>query len=72
MNIQIEKGIPIPECKTRRNSGPFLDAIKQMEVGDSFLYGPKRLGNLSFYQKRFNIKLTQRKTPEGYRIWRFA
>ncbi len=63
----IEKGVPMPNNKTTALS----QALRAMEIGDSFLIINRNF-NLAMYQRKIGIKLTQRKTDGGYRIWRTA
>jgi hypothetical protein len=39
MEVKIESGIPLPQRKVRGyNRSPYWDLLKQLKVGDSFLY----------------------------------
>ena len=77
--MQIEKDIPIPE-----NTFPgvlkhhdLYEIVEKMQVGDSFI--PKEslifggcFSSKFHLERKYKIKLVQRKTPEGIRVWRIA
>lgn len=76
MEVKIEKGIPIPKTRGRKNEYPF----NEMEVGDSFFIdGDDKEASrvrVSFCQmkrrnKNFKKKFTVRKVEGGFRCWRF-
>lgn len=80
MEIQVEKGIPIPE-PGRRKRGERLYPFREMEIGDSFVVEKNGRKSWSFIftqiteaQKVHNIKLTSRTTDDGtkIRVWRTA
>lgn len=69
MTFPIEKGVPLPEIKNRPTG---LEAtMRQMEVGDSFLYHHANMGGAP---KRVGIKTaTKAEMVNGvkmYRVWR--
>lgn len=75
--MKIEKNIPIPESKKKTN--PAYDAIRAavsiMEIGDSILIPYNVLSKNSFtakkyFEKKYKVKLSQRTTPNGIRVWR--
>lgn len=61
---KVVKNVPIPR---RSRFGFMID----MEAGDSFIVeeASEKVGAIN-YAKRYGIKITTRKTEEGYRIWR--
>lgn len=75
----IEKSVPIPVPGTVKTG--VTNALKQMNVGDSVLI-PMGVTNRNRLSSRFSEfaktkagagkRFTQRKTPDGYRIWRIA
>ncbi len=77
--MQIDKDIPLPPLSigVRRKHHDLYALIESMQVGDSFLV-PERLlyrgvfSNKHLLEKRYSIKLSQRKTSEGLRVWRTA
>ena len=80
-HVVIEKNIPMSP-RNRRSAkafSVFKAMIDPMEIGDSFLIAPgyiKRVaGYLYFYNSEEKTsgrlrKLSQRKQPDGMRIWR--
>jgi hypothetical protein len=73
MNIQIDKGIPVPQSSKAPKWGPVL---KEMEVGDSFLLTEK-MGNPTNMKsniwrtaKGLGYRLSSRATDDGVRVWR--
>lgn len=80
-NMKIDKNIPIPQKKQGRafqvKNKELYEIIQNMEIGDSFLAPESAMkkGYLTitvYLERKFNIKLTQRKTDEGVRVWRIA
>lgn len=74
---KIERGVPAPVKKFEQF--PFAD----MSVGDSFVvpareagcYGKQIMSAFSVWRgraKRPGYKISLRKTPVGYRVWRIA
>ena len=65
--LKIEKGIPVPQ----RNRGKYIDAVNQMEKGDSILF-PNRGAAMCFYctTRRMKVKTFMRKDGDGVRVWR--
>ena len=77
MAYEIQKGVPVPPGNwNNRNAAPggVLDTLRKMEVGDSFVVtGPEKnqaAAKMSLVAKQTGRKFTQRKTPEGHRVWR--
>lgn len=77
--MKIDKDIPIPKSKKgfQLKYEELHETIGKMEIGDSFLVPGNAmkkgyLGNPQYFKQKFNIKLTQRKTAEGVRVWRIA
>jgi len=69
VNVQIEKGIPMPEAK---RTGAMVKILEQMEVGDSFIATDQVKFN-SLYQtaRRLNMSVAKREVEGGeVRIWR--
>lgn len=70
----IDSNIPLPPC-----NNDLLYPFADMKVGDSFL-AVHHLGAtaqslsplMNYHRKKTGFKFTQRKTPEGRRIWRTA
>lgn len=74
MSIQIDKGIPIVDRKTKTG---FAAAVRFLEIGDSFLLPAKSSiqtcrGQLSTIGRLTGRKFTTRMTPDGLRIWRIS
>ena len=80
MEIKIDKDIPIPGI-TRFRSKNFIEDLKQLEVGDSYLVeNPHDLSiqqlrnrtnsRLVYFGKILNYGFTVRNTEEGLRVWR--
>lgn len=70
MEIEIEKGIPVPT-----GTGNLKYPFSTMEVGDSVLFSDIAAGKKAYNSARkFNLRsekrFVQRKTEEGVRIWR--
>lgn len=77
--MKIEKGIPIPKQHYVRNRKHHhvYELVENMQVGDSFLASENLIfrgafSSRAYLEKKYGIKLTQRKTPEGVRVWRIA
>ncbi|WP_066556914.1 hypothetical protein [Croceicoccus bisphenolivorans] len=77
--FEIEKGVPLPEKGNVRTG--VANALRQMEVGDSFVIpteatNKNRLSSAfsRFYMTKCGAgkRFSQRKTPDGFRIWRTA
>ncbi len=71
MNIIIEKGIPVPHSS--RKSAEFINAVKDMEIDDSFIFRGERteLHTLIYAAKRrLKHKFTSRTVDGGIRVWR--
>lgn len=67
--IKLERGIPIPE--NSRERGGLTTLMRQMEVGDSFLWPRMRLSNAWVTAKRLGIKLTSKgESATHTRVWR--
>jgi len=62
--LKIEQGIPMPGA----NQTPLSQALRVMEVGDSFLVSKRPIGNqlAMFKPKRFATRAVE----GGYRVWR--
>jgi hypothetical protein len=75
--IEIQRDVPIPEKRSREKRELRL-AVEQMEIGDSILVPAQYLNKSGMFTytsqlgKAIGIKLRQRKTEEGTRIWRIA
>jgi hypothetical protein len=77
--MKIDKDIPIPKSKKGfiLKNKELYENIGKMEIGDSFL-APENvmkngyLGNTQYLERKFKVKLAQRKTAEGVRVWRIA
>ena len=75
--IEVEKGIAIPEARTKAKGGVY--PYSQMQVGDSFLVNEDR-NNLLIYvcnknrkaAKAYNTKYTAKRVEGGVRVWRVA
>lgn len=68
--LNIEDDIPINEVK-RDRSGPFYDQVKQMTVGQSFLFPYIRQPICANLARATGYKFTQRKVDADHmRIWR--
>lgn len=70
---QIEKGIPLPE----RQGSRWLEFLKQLQVGDSFVHTNNSAGGLADHAKKLNIKFRYGifTMPDGQkklRVWRVA
>lgn len=65
--IKIEKGIPVPRAV---KSGPVLEALRKMQVGDSILISAGERNNTHNRSKIANIKITTRQEGEKLRVWR--
>lgn len=64
----IEKGIPI--CRSSYHSGT-SEALRKLEVGDSFLYPIKKRYSIDTIARRLGIAITIRKIDKDtVRIWR--
>lgn len=82
MTIKIEKGIPLPEVRKRQPKSPYDEAMKQMEVGDSFVCEGVKFntvqGTLRRAAKKVGINVTVRReseedvSPVKLRVWRVA
>lgn len=76
--MKIDKGIPITDIRrVRRKYYDVYEIAAKMEIGDSFIAPTGAIYRGSFMIKhrlehKHGIKLAQRKTPEGLRIWRTA
>ena len=78
--MQIDKDIPLPPVNTGRMTRKHHDLyeiVEKMQVGDSFIAKQCLIYKGVFstkhaLERKFKIKLAQRKTPEGVRVWRTA
>lgn len=70
MDIKIEQGVPIPA--RNRKGGGLTATLKQMIVGDSFLWPKAKRGYLTtYFQKVPEAKFTSRTVDEeNVRVWR--
>lgn len=66
--IKIDHHIPIPPSCRRQG---IAEALRACAPGDSFLleHVRSRTG-IYLLAKRIGVRVTVRKTPEGYRVWR--
>ena len=72
MDIEIEKGIPIP-VKRANAKNNFVAILRSMEVGDSFLFDRTEIKQSSFYvsARRLGLKITVREVNKKQsRLWR--
>lgn len=66
-SIKIEKGIVVPSA----NKSMLTYALRQCEVGDSFLFMPKSNASLHASARQIGMCIITRRQPDGsYRIWR--
>lgn len=80
MEIKIEKGIPVPKKGARIPRGEFAEAMKNMEVEDSFLVTLEEGQKMSTLQskirqtaKRHNINIVASQVGKNQlRVWRVA
>lgn len=71
IKFTIEKGIPMPAKRAESNS--LLNALRDMEVGDSFLIPLKTRNALHSYQKKTGHTFSSRKiSVDQARVWRIA
>lgn len=72
MNIEIEKGIPVPaKPKERGDMARLRGALSGMNIGDSFIWGENKHPFAAALQVGAKIK-TQKQIKGGYRVWRVA
>lgn len=73
MQIQIEKGIPLPARKPQNRAEKY--PLSKLEVGDSFM-APVKQAALAAHARRvakeFKRKFVVRPEGEGARVWRKA
>lgn len=68
MQIKIEHGIPMPLCSA---DGHVIKALRQMKVGDSFVYPRNHQASISGIGQRAGVKLVTRKlNDDTIRVWR--
>ena len=68
--MKIEKNIPMPK---KTNGRPRVWDIEEMAIGDSLLFDNERdCNNVRYAMRHIGFKATQRKTREGWRIWRVS
>lgn len=70
-DIQIEKGVPLPEY------GKLSGSLRRMGIGDSILFPSVHSASLQSILSRLRkgspgLKFTSRKTEGGIRVWRLA
>ncbi len=69
MTKRIDKNIPVPPSRNYT----IASTIRAMKVNDSILVdSPTAAGTVQQSMRRAGFKGTQRKTREGWRIWRIA
>jgi len=71
-NIVIEKGIPLPtRLICRERGGKWVDLLRRMEIGDSFLVPMVAVSSINSVSKRIGMKLRYQKQPDGInmRCW---
>lgn len=72
--MRVETGIPIPpkgRGHGKRRPTAFSGRIRAMEIGQSYLFDTEReLDNARKVMKRVGYGYEQRKSREGWRIWR--
>lgn len=70
--IKIETGIPIPQARSKRQG--VICTMKDMKVGQSFLWRKGGIPNLHGYAARAGIRITTRRVGKGkrilHRVWR--
>lgn len=73
MEVQIEKGVPIPPKATGRNK-PRTHPLWLLEVGDSYLFTGKAQTDLASRAGRISResgrRFVTRKAEGGVRVWR--
>jgi hypothetical protein len=70
--IKIEKGIPLPTRLTcRHRGGKWVDLLRSLEIGDSFVVPILVLSSLNATSNRIGMKLRYQKQPDGIncRAW---
>jgi hypothetical protein len=74
MELQIEKGVPIPPKTTTK--GRRMNPIRELEVGDSVLIAGKYQENVASRAGRITRqtgrRFVTRKVEGGVRVWRVA
>ena len=79
-SFKIEDNVPIPDARIRGAQQPLIDALRALDVGQSF-FVPTDACKFPFtysgkVAKASGVKFTCRKAEEkgkaGHRIWRFA
>lgn len=83
--IKLEKGMPVPEKSPNASREEVFNAIKEMEIGDSFFIPSegteeeieyrrvKVLNQIRYFRLRPgnpNINVTSRRVEGGFRFWR--
>lgn len=72
--MQIEKDVPIPTRGAPR--GPRTEATRlaeKMQPGDSVLVETEAIAtSMTAFGRARGLKMTQRKTGEGWRVWRLG
>ena len=71
--LKIDKGIKMPSGWGRSKGSAYTDAMKIMDIGDSFLCPISFRGNLSGIARGLQIKVSCRKWDnKNVRVWRTA
>lgn len=68
-DYEITKGIPLPK---RGRDGKLTEALKKLEIGDSFLISAEVRIYVGTLSKRHNVKISTHKEGDQYRLWRIA
>ena len=63
--LKIDKGIPVP-----KKTGPILEVMRMLEVGDSFLISPVQRSGLCRMANLAKIKITSHTEGDRVRVWR--
>lgn len=73
---KIERGLPVPETKRGGQEKGHLRFTRfpfdNMQVGDSFFIPDGDPPNCQATAEKRGMKITSRKVPGGYRVWRLA
>ena len=66
--LKIESGIAIP---AHRGRDQYMDAMREMKVGESFLFPLAKRNNIGGYGRSLGMKFTTRAVDdETCRVWR--
>ena len=79
--IRIRRDVPIPEMgatysdKRMGNGRPTIYNVKELEVGDSFIYDKSLYnfkGHVGYWTLITGFRFVLRETTEGNRVWRVS